>query len=554
MTWYGPSRIALTRARRWTVVAAVLLSTVMYSHVRPTFADTLIGGSSADFLQFEVGGRSAGMGGAHTAVPTGVTSQFWNPALLTSLQNPEVGALHANWLDDLSYEWVGYARPINPRVGVGSASVAYFHMPSIQGVDEFNNPTEPFRVYDLAVTLGLARPMARGVSAGVNVKMIRQTLATVSATGAAADIGLAATVHGATVGLAIQNLGPSIAYSDAGSYPLPRQLRFGVSRAFMQNKLLVAADYNSPNDYYDDVRIGTEFKAHRNVSVRLGYRYEMGSSGDPVTGLSYGLGLHFGQVSMDYAMTPSSDFDNVQRFALGYSFGGGAEERPEKPASPKKDKPLPPRPPKQPTTTASAPKAKAKEKAAEPVKVLVDTKALAAAPAPATSATSTKTDAASTPAVTDAPKTETVAANNVAPVVSAPSEKTTPVEKPAPAPSAPSKDEKPAADASSDKSSEKATDKREVEETREAKAPKPAKVSLEHDVVLLGYSSQSSAQAEMKALQLLGFRTKDAAIVPDPKGGYAIRLAQMKSKDSADDMVANLARMSFRAVVQTVQR
>lgn len=506
---------------------AVLMATLLYPGVRGTASAALVGGSAADFLQFEVGGRSAGMGGAQTGVATGVTAQFWNPALLATLQNPEVGALHASWLQDLSYEWVGYARPLGSKLGVGSISAAYFHMPSIQGVDEFNNPTGTFRVYDLALTAGLSRPIARGVNVGANLKMIRQNLATVSATGVAADVGVAAALFGGTVGLAVQNLGPSMAYSDAASYPLPQQIRFGVSRGFLQNRLLVAADYNSPRNYYNDLRVGTEFKAHRNISVRLGYRYEIGSSNDPVTGLSYGLGLHFGPASLDYAMTPSDDFDNVQRFAFGYSFGGGAEEAPAKPEAPKKQKPLPPAPPKNPTTVATAPKPKATPKAAPPVSVLADPKALASAP----EATVTTPDTRS------------------APETAAPSTNSTPAEPtPSPAPvviaNAPEK--------SPEKSVEKTPEK--APEKSAPKESKPAKVIVEHAVLLLGYSSMESAQSEMKALQLLGFRTKDATIVADPKGGYVIRLAQMKSKDSAEGMVSDLARMSFRAVVQTVQR
>jgi hypothetical protein len=520
MIWFRPSPKC---AGLQLALLVVLMTTPLYSGVRIADAGTLVGGSSADFLQFEVGGRSAGMGGAQTGVATGVTAQFWNPALLATLDKPEIGALHANWLGDLNYEWVGYAHPLGSSLGVGSVSAAYFHMPSIQGVDEFNNPTGVFSVYDLALTFGLSRPIARGVNVGANVKLIRQNLATVSATGGAADLGVSAAVMGGTIGIAAQNLGPSLSYSGSASYPLPQQIRFGVSRSFLQDKLLVAADYNAPRNYYDDLRVGTEFKAHRNVSFRLGYRYELGTSGDPATGLSYGLGLHFGAFAVDYAMTPSDQFDNVQRVAFGYSFGGGEEEKPAKPESPKKEKPLPPQPPKHPTTVAAAPKPKAKP--AEPVSVLADSKTLAAAPA------------------TPIPTTLEVRPSSEA----APSPTPRVSEDASSAPALASK-------GTSNGSAEAAPIPAPPADGRSAKEAKPAKVTVEHAVVLLGYSSNESAQAEMKALQLLGFRIKDASIVADPKGGYAIRLAQMKSKDSADAMVEALARMSFRAVVQTVQR
>ena len=459
------------------------MTTLLYLSVRPAHADVAIGASSADFLQFEVGGRSAGMAGAHTGIATGVTAQFWNPAALATLEQPQVGAMHATWLKDLSYEWMGYARPMGPRLGVGSLSVAYFHMPSISGVDEFDNPIGDFKVYDLAVTFGLARPLGRGINVGANAKLIRQNLATVSATGAAVDLGTSATIRGTTIGAVIQNLGPSLSF-DGAPYPLPQQIKFGASRGFLQNRLLFAADYNMPRDYYNDVRFGTEFRAHPNVSLRLGYRQELGSSGDPANGLSYGLGLHYSQLQLDYALTPSNDFDNIHRLSFGYSFGSGGEERkPEEPKQqPKKKTPPPPPAPTGPPVIASAKPTPKTEK-----------------PAPVAPA--------QPQVVAQAPAQQTIAQ--------------------APAPAAP-----------------------RVETPKPAEPAKP----VGYDVVLPGYSSRESAQAELKALELLGFRVKDAQIAEAMGGGYQVRLARTKSKSSADDMASSLARMSFRAIVVAALR
>jgi hypothetical protein len=416
------------------------------------------------------------MAGAHAGSAAGVTAQFWNPAALATLEQPQVGAMHARWLQDLSYEWIGYARPVHPRLGVGSVSVAYFHMPSIQGVDEFDNPTGEFKVYDMAVTFGLARPIAKGVSVGANAKLIRQNLATVSATGAAVDLGASATVAGTTLGAVVQNLGPSLSF-DGAAYPLPSQVRFGMSRGFWDSRVLFAADYNIPRDYYHDMRLGTEFNAHPNVSLRLGYRQELGApTSDPATGLSYGLGLHFSQLQVDYAMTPSNDFDDVHRLSFGYSFGSGGEER--KPAKPK---PQPKEPPPPPAPTGPP--------------VIAATKA----PAPATPAPS---PSAAAPEAAPSNRAQAIA----------------PVPAPQPAPPA-------------------------------AKPPLTA-----YAVTLPGYHSRESAKAELRALELLGFRVKDAEIAPDPMGGYLVRLARMKSKASAEDMAAALLRMSFRAVVELVNR
>ncbi|HET9951490.1 MAG TPA: PorV/PorQ family protein [Candidatus Eisenbacteria bacterium] len=513
-----PSRLSGTIS-----AALITCALILYGGVRPAAADVSVGTSGGGFLNFEVGGRPAGMGGAQVSTATGVTAQFWNPAGLAWTDQGQVGAMHAKWLDNLSYEWLGYAKPLGPRLGVGSLSVAYFHMPAIQGVDEFDNPTQSYRVYDMAVTAGLARPVSRHVSVGANVRYIRQSLATVSATGIGVDLGATGTFSGLAVAAVAQNLGPNLSY-DGASYPLPRMLRFGVSRPFLQQKLLLAADYNIPRDYFKDARFGAEYRVHPLVSLRMGYRHVIGSSNDPSTGMSYGLGLHAKQLSVDYAMTPSDAFDNVHRIGFGYSFGGGAEESETKPEAPKEQTPLPPAPPKGPTTVASAPQPKKNVKPAEPVRVLAESKSDSPAPSTATAP----------PVASAAPaKSETVAA---APQAA----KSAPV----------------VAQTSSEAPVVKDADKQGAvtKESAPTKEAKPAKPITEYAVILPGYQSKEGAQGELKALQLLGFRTKDAAIVASPKGGYAIRLAQMKSKGSAEDMISSLSRMSFRATMETVQR
>src|SRR5690349_13522784 len=190
----------LTTRRIPVFILVLLASASLYLGVRPAAADVEVGTSAGGFLGFEVGAGGAGLAGANTSVANGASSQFWNPSLLAGMTKPQASVMHATWLENLQYEWIGYARPLGPRKGVGSLSVAYFHMPSISGVDEFDNPTGDFRVYDMAVTLGYARPVVKGITLGANGKLIRETLATVTGTGGAVDLGASATFAGATLG------------------------------------------------------------------------------------------------------------------------------------------------------------------------------------------------------------------------------------------------------------------------------------------------------------------------------------------------------------------
>lgn len=351
-------RIAHSRPALGPIVAlvvGVLGFTVLYPTVRPVHADVAVGTSAGDFLGFEVGASSAGLAGANTSVASGASSQFWNPSLLALMSRPQVSIMHATWLGNLQYEWVGYARPIGAKTGVGSLSVTYFHLPNINGFDDFGNPTGEFRAYDMAMTVGFARPIAKGIYLGANGKYIRQTLAAVTLAGAAADLGASATIAGTTFGATVQNLGPNLAYG-GGAYPLPMQTRFGMSRSFLANRLMLAADYNIPRTYYKDIRVGAEIRPHPVVAIRVGYRREFGVANDPATGLSYGLGTHVGPINVDYAMTPGNEFTDVHRLSFGYTFGGAeSKAEPEKP-EPKQPPAVPPSTaPKGPTAIAAAP-------------------------------------------------------------------------------------------------------------------------------------------------------------------------------------------------------
>jgi hypothetical protein len=311
-----------------------LLTATLCLGAGPALAQVAVGASAGEFLGFEIGASSAGLAGANTSVASGVSSQFWNPSLLAEMSHPQASMMHATWLGDLQYEWIGYARPLGLNKGVGSLSVAYFHMPSMSGVDEFDNPTGSFRVYDMAFTAGYARPIVKGIMLGVNGKMIRQTLATASGTGAAVDFGASARIAGATIGATIQNLGPSITFG-GGSYPLPQQTRFGISRPFLADRLLLAADYNMPRSYYNDVRVGAEIRPNSTIALRAGYRRESGVKDDPSTGFSFGLGAHVGPLNLDYAMTPSNGFSDIHRMSFGYTFGSSGSKEPRRqPATP----------------------------------------------------------------------------------------------------------------------------------------------------------------------------------------------------------------------------
>jgi hypothetical protein len=289
------------------------------------------------------------------------------------------------------------------------------------------------------------------------------------------DFGASARIAGATLGGTVQNLGPNMSFG-GGSYPLPQLVRFGISRPFFSERILLAADYTMPKTYFNDLRVGAEVRPNSVIAVRMGYRRVEGTIDDPSTGLSFGLGAHYGPLNLDYAMTPDNGFSDIHRLSFGYTFGG-SEPKPE----PKKPEPQ-----------------------TQPAKPTVP-KVIAAAPAPAPK------KAAPEPKAPAEAKPSTVAGSELAQGPSA-------SPKPAPAP-----------------------------------APKKA-APEQYEVVLGSYQTESSAQAELKALRILGFGLKDATIVPGPNGGYRLSLVRFNSRKSADELAASLVKMSFTPRIELSRR
>src|SRR6267142_2306200 len=111
------ARSLASYVRMFLLFSTVLFPASLYLTVRPANAQVAVGTSAGEFLGFEVGASSAGIAGANTSVATGATSQFWNPSLLSLMSRPQVSLMHATWLGNLQYEWIGYARPLGPNKG-----------------------------------------------------------------------------------------------------------------------------------------------------------------------------------------------------------------------------------------------------------------------------------------------------------------------------------------------------------------------------------------------------------------------------------------------------
>lgn len=320
---------------RWLVTALLVTCLAV-----PAVAEV---GTSVVFLVIPPGARANGMGGAFAAVADDATATYYNPAGLAFLEEREFTLMHSPWLpaliDDMYYEFLGYAQPLKAWAGGIGASIVFLSMGTSTRMDEQGNEEGEIYSYDLALTASYGTRLMDNLAAGLSLKWIREELD--PKTGAigntyAVEMGLLynTPVRGLSVGGILQNLGPKIAYIDESeASPIPRALKVGIAYQAIDKppyKLLAALDYEKimvglnrvwwkeggGSSFGEEVRErklagGLEFWFNDLVAFRWGYYHDTEAANEP-EGHTFGAGLRYRMLEFDFAyVAPPRDLGDV---------------------------------------------------------------------------------------------------------------------------------------------------------------------------------------------------------------------------------------------------
>ncbi len=170
-------------------------------------SQTVVGKYAGEFLALGVGGRALGMGGAHVALASDVTSGYWNPAGLARLDYPQIALMHEEHFGDLvNYNYGAVAIPYGNDLSFGLSVIRL----SVDGIPDtrdalydangdgildihtdrldYSKITE-FSNTDWAFYFTFAKRQSDNFSWGANIKVIRRDIAEFGATGIGFDVG-----------------------------------------------------------------------------------------------------------------------------------------------------------------------------------------------------------------------------------------------------------------------------------------------------------------------------------------------------------------------------
>src|SRR6266550_48746 len=294
--------------------------------------------AGAQSLLIAPGARADGMGRAFVAVANDANAVWWNPAGLAFTSGHDVSTMYTKLVpdlaDDVFFSYTAYAQHVEGWGGLGF-SLGYLSYGKSIATDVDGNELGTFTSYEVAPTLAYGTELMKDMGFGVALKLVRVDLAPADKTqdrAAGRGTTFAADIGGlyriprlkSSLGLAIQNVGPNIAYIDQDqSDPLGRNVKLGVAVTPLETetyRVLVAADVNrsllSHGAWIENA--GGEFEFNRLLALRAGYIYDPRGT---VKDLTYGLGLIYRGIRIDYASVPQSEFlSRVNRFSASYHF------------------------------------------------------------------------------------------------------------------------------------------------------------------------------------------------------------------------------------------
>lgn len=340
--------VALCGAIAIAIASACLALAPAGASAQSSLGGQRVGTSSGNFLRIGMGAKAAAMGEAFIAIADDPSALYWNPAGMAGFLSREVLFSHTSWLTDVNIEYLAVVAPV-PALADG---VAGFQVAALWTELEETTELQPdgtgrdFTYSDLLVGVGYARYFTDKFACGLNVKFLREDLASDVGGGLVtawlADVGTMYHIgfRDLNFSVVIANFGPDLNPDEGydrvtrtGGLPViqeseyigfapPTTFKMGLSSTLYETEELRGVgslEMNRPGDNAETLKLGGELLIRNMASVRLGYD----TNADDMH-LSGGLGFRLrrgersGQV--DYAFTHSESFGRIDRLSLSVAF------------------------------------------------------------------------------------------------------------------------------------------------------------------------------------------------------------------------------------------
>ncbi len=262
------------------------------------------GSSGLSFLKMGFGARNIAMGDAGAAASNDVTSLFYNPAKLAGRSGNDIMIMHNQWIQDVSSEILG------AQTTLFGLPVAFgFNVTTIGNIEIRTKPgaaDATFNAHYFFGSISTGFNVVDNLSFGATARYLYEDIYTDASKGWGFDFGFeySTPVKGLTAAAVVKNLG-SMDQLRNEKTKLPAEIRIGPAYNFNLSEkfdVTVAGEYQKYTETSDThFNLGGEVVYNKLLALRAGYL-----SGYESKNITAGIGLMWGNLSFDYAMSPFS--------------------------------------------------------------------------------------------------------------------------------------------------------------------------------------------------------------------------------------------------------
>jgi hypothetical protein len=251
--------------------------------------------------------RSAGWGGVNISNTRGLESIYSNVAGLAFTKRTELVFSNTQWLQnsDIKISSFGFAQRVG-ETGVFAVAIMSLNLGDIEITQE-NLPEGGIGTYNpnfMNINIAYSKAFSSSIYAGINLKIISESISDISAQGVAIDAGiqyLTGERENIKFGITLKNVGRSLSFNGDGmsfraiipgddhnkftveqrsaNYELPTQLNIGAAYDFLfgdEHRFTIAGNFASNAFTKDQFIFGCEYSLKKYLLLRAGYTYEDG--------------------------------------------------------------------------------------------------------------------------------------------------------------------------------------------------------------------------------------------------------------------------------------
>lgn len=306
------------------LITFMLVPAVVFSQVNKLNGTSVTSaGAPGAFLRTGVGTRALSMGGAFTAVASGPSAAYWNPAALDRSNHAGLELMNVNLPFERTANYFGGAFPIG---GLFTLGVSWIGL-KIDGIEgRTGNTLQPdffFSSRQDAFFLSFGKTLTYNLAIGASVKLIRNDLHSDVATGLGFDAGVTFQVNDRlALGLVAQDIGTDYRWDNGLTEEVPMTLRLGTAFE-LYDGVTFAADVNKTEGASPTFHVGAELRPVRTLPIRVGLDHDRFTGG---AGFAFPVSRHMLELSYGYS-TDRIVNDDIHRVSLVFSFGAKKSPR-----------------------------------------------------------------------------------------------------------------------------------------------------------------------------------------------------------------------------------